>query len=355
MSAILIDNLCKSFGQQQVLRNVSLQIEHGEFIAVLGPSGCGKTTLLRTIAGFEIPDSGTITVGERRYSAPGQHLPPEQRELSVVFQNYALWPHMSVAENIEYSLKVKGMDRANRRIRVDAALDLVGLDGMGERRPADLSGGQRQRVALARCLVTRPQLVLLDEPLANLDVHLRAAMEEEFTRFHHHAGATLLYITHDQHEAMALADRIVVMQAGQVMQFATPQELYRQPACEMVARFIDDGRVVPVGDIEPDGQGSAWVTLFGLRVKLRASPTQPVLPKGKICLHASDLQRVAHDAPGFDGEVRRVIYRGGYSQLEIEPLGDPQCRLTLMQSDAAPPRIGERIRLVATDGWVIPH
>jgi len=355
MSAIVISNLCKSFARQPVLHNVSLQIEHGEFIAVLGPSGCGKTTLLRTIAGFETPDSGTITVGDRCYSGPGQHLSPEQRDLSVVFQNYALWPHMSVAENVEYSLKVKGMDRANRRIRVDASLELVGLGEMGARRPADLSGGQRQRVALARCLVTRPQLVLLDEPLANLDVHLRAAMEEEFTRFHQHAGATLLYITHDQHEAMALADRIVVMQAGQVMQFATPQDLYRQPACEMVARFIDDGRVVAVSDIEPDGVGSAWVTLFGQRIKLRASPHQAVLPKGKICLHAGDLRRVAADAPGFDGEIRRVVYRGGYRQLEIAPSGDDRNRLSLMQTDAAPLRPGDRIRLAAVDGWVIPH
>jgi len=191
MSAILIDNLCKSFGSQPVLRDVSLHIEHGEFIAVLGPSGCGKTTLLRTLVGFETPDAGTISIGERCYSAPGQHLPPEQRDLSIVFQNYALWPHMSVAENVEYGLKVKGMARELRQQRVVAALLQVGLEGMAERKPADLSGGQRQRVALARCLVTRPQVVLLDEPLANLDVHLRATMEEEFTRFHQHSGATL--------------------------------------------------------------------------------------------------------------------------------------------------------------------
>lgn len=354
MSAILIEKLCKSFGGQQVLRNVSLEIEHGEFIAVLGPSGCGKTTLLRTLAGFEVPESGTITVGDRCYSAPGQHLAPEQRDLSIVFQNYALWPHMSVAENVEYSLKIKGMDRAIRQQRVDAALELVGLHGMGARKPADLSGGQRQRVALARCLVTRPQLVLLDEPLANLDVHLRATMEEEFTRFHQHSGATLLYITHDQHEAMALADRIVVMQAGRVMQFASPQTLYRQPACEMVARFIDDGRVVTVSDVEPDGQGSAWVTLYGQRIALRASPQQAVLPSGKICLHAADLRLAEEHQTGFWGTIQRVIYRGGYRQLEIAPEADPQNRLTLMLTDEPLWQTGDRLKLVAIDGWVIP-
>ena len=354
MSAILIEKLCKSFGGQQVLRNVSLEIEHGEFIAVLGPSGCGKTTLLRTLAGFEVPESGTITVGDRCYSAPGQHLAPEQRDLSIVFQNYALWPHMSVAENVEYSLKIKGMDRAIRQQRVDAALELVGLHGMGARKPADLSGGQRQRVALARCLVTRPQLVLLDEPLANLDVHLRAAMEEEFTRFHQHAGATLIYITHDQHEAMALADRIVVMHAGEVMQFATPQTLYRQPANEMVARFIDDGRVVPVSDIEPDGAGQAWVTLFGQRVYLRASPDQRVRPDGNVCLHAPDLQPVAEDQPGFCADVRRVVYRGSYRQLEMAPVADPHSRLALFLSPDRLVSTGDRLRLSVSDGWVIP-
>ncbi|BCQ33359.1 ABC transporter ATP-binding protein [Erwinia rhapontici] len=354
MSAILINNLCKSFGSQPVLRDVSLHIEHGEFIAVLGPSGCGKTTLLRTLAGFETPDAGTISIGERCYSAPGQHLPPEQRDLSIVFQNYALWPHMSVAENVEYGLKVKGMARELRQQRVVAALLQVGLEGMAERKPADLSGGQRQRVALARCLVTRPQVVLLDEPLANLDVHLRATMEEEFTRFHQHSGATLLYITHDQHEAMALADRIVVMHAGQVMQFASPQTLYRQPACEMVARFIDDGRVVTVSDIEADGHGRAWVTLYGQRISLRASPQQPVLPVGKICLHAADLRLATEEQPGFWGTIQRVIYRGGYRQLEIAPEADPENRLTLMLTDAPLWQTGERLKLSVVDGWVIP-
>lgn len=223
MSAIQISHLSKSFATQPVLNDVSLHIRPGEFVAVLGPSGCGKTTLLRTVAGFEPVNSGTITVGDRLFSSPDVHVQPEKRELGIVFQNYALWPHMSVEENVAYSLKVVGMDRNERRVRTQEALTLVGLREFATRRPSDLSGGQRQRVALARCLVTRPGVVLLDEPLANLDVHLRAAMEEEFSRFHQHTGATLLYITHDQQEAMSLADRVVVMNEGRVMQFATPQ------------------------------------------------------------------------------------------------------------------------------------
>lgn len=260
MSAIQISHLSKSFTTQPVLNDVSWHIRHGEFVAVLGPSGCGKTTLLRTIAGFEPVSSGTITVGDRLFSSSDIHVAPEKRDLGIVFQNYALWPHMSVEENVAYSLKVAGMDRNERRIRTQDALALVGLGDYATRRPADLSGGQRQRVALARCLVTRPGVVLLDEPLANLDVHLRAAMEEEFSRFHQHTGATLLYITHDQQEAMAIADRVVVMNEGKVMQFATPQTLYREPANAMVASFIDDGRVIPAQNILPAESGSALGT-----------------------------------------------------------------------------------------------
>lgn len=266
MAAISLTGLSKAFGAQPVLDAVSLQINQGEFVAVLGPSGCGKTTLLRLLAGFETLDSGEIHIGERQVAADGLHLPPEARELGVVFQNYALWPHMTVAENVGYSLKVNGVARAERELRTTQALTLVGLDRFADRRPADLSGGQRQRVALARCLVARPTLVLLDEPLANLDVHLRATMEEEFRRFHRHSGATLLYITHDQREAMALADRIVVLEHGRVMQFASPQTLWREPANEMVATFIDEGRVLPVSDIEPLDPGQATATLCGLRV-----------------------------------------------------------------------------------------
>ncbi|MFS2221230.1 ABC transporter ATP-binding protein [Pantoea sp. B65] len=353
MSEIIIKQLSKSFASQAVLQDVTLHIQHGEFVAVLGPSGCGKTTLLRTLAGFETIDSGSISVGDRLYSSANTHLPPEKRQLGIVFQSYALWPHMSVAENIAYSLKVSGVATNERRQRTQSALELVGLEGFAERNPADLSGGQRQRVALARCLVARPQVVLLDEPLANLDVHLRAAMEEEFARFHHHSGATLLYITHDQQEAMAIADRVVVMDAGRVMQFASPRTLYREPACEMVARFIDDGRVIDVTDIEPDHNGYAWVTLLGVRLRLRARAEQPVAPRGKVCLHAADLRLAHEDEAGFAVRIQRLIYRGGYSQLDVEP-EDDSCRLTLHLTDAQQLRCGDRLMLTADDGWVIP-
>lgn len=354
MSAIHIHRLTKTFGTQTVLNEVTLAIHHGEFIAVLGPSGCGKTTLLRTLAGFETIDSGTITVGDRLYSSVDHHLPPEKRDLSIVFQSYALWPHMTVGQNVEYSLKVNGIGREERRIRVHTALETVGLSGFDDRNPADLSGGQRQRVSLARCLVARPQVVLLDEPLANLDVHLRAAMEEEFSRFHQHSGATLVYITHDQQEAMAIADRVVVMDAGRVMQFATPQTLYREPANDMVARFIDDGRVVPVQEIEPDHQGRAWVNLLGARFNLRASPDQTVVPAANVCLHAADLRLAEPGEPAFPVRIRRVIYRGGFSQLDVTAEADNQTVLTFHLTDTAALRCGDRLMLTVQDGWVIP-
>lgn len=353
MSAIHIHRLTKSFGAHTVLNDISLEIRHGEFIAILGPSGCGKTTLLRTLAGFETVDSGSITVADQLYSSSGSHLPPEKRDLSIVFQNYALWPHMTVAQNVEYSLKVKRITVAERRLRVHSALETVGLAGFEDRNPAELSGGQRQRVALARCLVARPKVVLLDEPLANLDVHLRASMEQEFSRFHQLSGATLIYITHDQQEAMALADRIVVMEAGQVLQFATPQMLYREPANEQVARFIDDGRVAPVQEIEPDRQG-AWVTLLGARFLLRARPDQAVALSGQICLHAADLRLAEPGEPAFPVVVKRIIYRGGYSQLEVAAVADTQLLFTFTLTETAALRTGDRLLLTVQDGWVIP-
>ncbi|RJT40144.1 ABC transporter ATP-binding protein [Rahnella woolbedingensis] len=355
MSAIQISHLSKSFTTQPVLNDVSLHIRHGEFVAVLGPSGCGKTTLLRTIAGFEPVNSGTITVGDRLFSSPDIHVAPEKRELGIVFQNYALWPHMSVEENVAYSLKVAGVDRNERRTRTQDALTLVGLGDYATRRPSDLSGGQRQRVALARCLVTRPGVVLLDEPLANLDVHLRAAMEEEFSRFHQHTGATLLYITHDQQEAMAIADRVVVMNEGKVMQFATPQTLYREPANAMVATFIDDGRVIPAQNIRLAESGIALAEVLGLLVRLRASPDQQAVGRAGVCVHAAGLRFAQPGEQGIAAQITRVIYRGGYHQIDVAPHNAPELRLSLHSPAEKSWHIGDNVTFTIADGWIIPQ
>jgi iron(III) transport system ATP-binding protein len=204
--AVDLAGITRRFGPLAAVDGVDLRIAAGEFFAVLGPSGCGKSTLLRLIAGLETADAGTIAIAGRAMAGPGLHVPPEARGVGVVFQSYALWPHMTVRENVAFPVP-RGPDRA---ARVDRCLAMVELGAFADRRPADLSGGQRQRVALARCLAQEAGTILMDEPLANLDPHLRAAMEEELAAFHRRSGATTLYITHDQAEAMALADRVAI-------------------------------------------------------------------------------------------------------------------------------------------------
>ena len=272
MARLILDRVSKSFGSQEVLSGVGIDVADGELLAVLGPSGCGKTTLLRLVAGFETLNGGTIDIGERRVSGNGVHIPPEDRRVGIVFQSYALWPHLTVDGNVEYALRVAGMAAEERRRRVADVLAKIGLTGFGDRRPAELSGGQRQRVALARCLVMEPSLVLLDEPLANLDVHLRASVEAEFVDFHRRTGTTMIYITHDQAEAMALADRIAVLDQGVLMQIAPPSQLYAEPANEMVAGFVGRGMVVPAVVLGEERGGRCRVSVLGIEVTVRCAP-----------------------------------------------------------------------------------
>jgi len=252
MAELSLESLSKTFGDQTVVRNLSLTIPEGAFTALLGPSGCGKTTTLRILAGLERLSSGRLTLGNRLLADAATHLPPEARNMGMVFQSYALWPHMTVAENVGYPLKLKKVNGAARHKQVLAALEVVELAAYADRSPQDLSGGQRQRVALARCLVSEPQVVLLDEPLANLDRHLRATMEQTFREFHRRTGATFVYVTHDQAEAMALASHIAVMHRGELMQWGTPQELYQQPHSAWVAGFIGKGSVLNLASATQD-------------------------------------------------------------------------------------------------------
>jgi len=252
MAELSLESLSKTFGDQTVVRDLNLTIPEGAFTALLGPSGCGKTTTLRILAGLERLSSGRLTLGNRLLADAATHLPPEARNMGMVFQSYALWPHMTVAENVGYPLKLKKVNGAARHKQVLAALEVVELAAYADRSPQDLSGGQRQRVALARCLVSEPQVVLLDEPLANLDRHLRATMEQTFREFHRRTGATFVYVTHDQAEAMALASHIAVMHRGELMQWGTPQELYQQPHSAWVAGFIGKGSVLNLASATQD-------------------------------------------------------------------------------------------------------
>jgi iron(III) transport system ATP-binding protein len=330
---------------------VDLDVKDGEFLAVLGPSGCGKTTLLRLVAGFERLDEGAIRLGDMLVADATTHVPPEERRVGVVFQSYALWPHMSVARNVGYALEVRGLRGQEYRRRVEAALKTVGLTDFAERRPASLSGGQRQRVALARCLAMEPRLVLLDEPLANLDVHLRHAMQDEFAAFHRTTGATMLYVTHDQAEALALADRVAVMDGGRLVQLAEPRTLYREPATEMVAGFIGKGRVVPARVIEPHSGGRAVVDVLGARAILRA-PDSAMPGPARVLLRPEDLALAA--AEGVAATVKRTIYQGAENAIELVPAAAPAEMLLWFAPPMASPKPGETVRLKVTDGWVIP-
>ncbi len=234
MSSIDLAALRKAFGSTEVLRGVDLHIPSGKFVVILGPSGCGKSTLLRLVAGLETKTSGSIEIDGIDVS----NLEPKDRGCAMVFQNYALYPHMTVAENIAYALRVEGRPRSERRRRAEEIARLVQLDGLLDRKPAELSGGQRQRVAMARAIIRSPRVFLFDEPLSNLDAELRAQMRHEVRRIHEEAGATSVFVTHDQVEAMTLADLLVVMRGGEIQQVGTPEEIYDRPATVYVARFI---------------------------------------------------------------------------------------------------------------------
>jgi iron(III) transport system ATP-binding protein len=238
MAAVELEHLTKRFGAHAAVEDVTLTIEHGLFVCLLGPSGCGKTTALRLVAGFLAPDAGLIRVGGRLLSSPAGVVPPERRDMSMIFQSYALWPHMTVAENVAYGLRLRRLARAEIARRVTDILAVTRLSAVAERHPADISGGQQQRVALARALVVEPAILLLDEPLSNLDANLREEMRFEIRRLHDAYRYTTLYVTHDQAEAMATADLLVVLNRGGIEQQGAPEEVYRRPRTEFVARFL---------------------------------------------------------------------------------------------------------------------
>ena len=239
---VAFDGVSKSYdGRNLVVRDLDLQIARGEFLTLLGPSGSGKTTCLMMLAGFETPTSGTIRIDGRSM----RHLPPRKRGIGMVFQNYALFPHMTVGDNLSFPLEVRSLAPDDRRARVRRALDLVRLAGFEHRRPGQLSGGQQQRVAIARALVFEPELVLMDEPLGALDRRLREEMQYEIRRIHRDLGVTMVYVTHDQHEAMVMSDRVAVFRAGVIEQIASPEALYEEPECSFVARFIGENNRLP--------------------------------------------------------------------------------------------------------------
>jgi iron(III) transport system ATP-binding protein len=238
MGFLELKGLTKRYGAAPVVKDVSLSVEKGQLVCLLGPSGCGKTTTLRLIAGFVEPDAGEIRVGGRRVSAPGDSEAPERRNMSMIFQSYALWPHMTVFDNVAYGLKLRGLSKGDAQQRADTILAATKLSQLAQRYPGELSGGQQQRVSLARALVVEPETLLLDEPLSNLDANLREEMRFEIRRLHDKYRYTTVYVTHDQAEAMTTADLIVVMNQGVIEQAGSPEDIYQRPRTEFVARFI---------------------------------------------------------------------------------------------------------------------
>jgi len=238
MSDLRLKGVCKRFGEKEVLAPMDMAVADGAFVSLLGPSGCGKTTLLRLIAGLETPSSGEIVLGDATLYGPGVNIPPEQRRFGMVFQSYAVWPHMSVFENVEYPLRVRGVERGERRERVMKTLALVHMEELADRYPHQLSGGQQQRAALARGLVMEPPVLLLAEPLSHLDARLRAEMRREIRDLHRSLGITILYVTHDQREAFEMATRIVILNEGRIEQEGGPEEIRQNPAPGFVSEFL---------------------------------------------------------------------------------------------------------------------
>ncbi|PYN24316.1 MAG: ABC transporter ATP-binding protein [Candidatus Rokuibacteriota bacterium] len=317
MPGVILKSLSKRYGDVGAVDGLSLEVKPGELLALLGPSGCGKTTTLRLVAGFLAPEAGEIWVGDRCLSSPASVVPPERRRMAMIFQSYALWPHMTVAQNVAYGLRFKpGLSRGDREARVREMLRVVQLAGYEGRYPGELSGGQQQRVAVARALVVEPEILLLDEPLSNLDANLREEMRFEIRRLHETFGNTTLYVTHDQGEAMVISDRIAVLKAGKVAQAGTADDLYHRPRTRFVAEFIGRTNVL-------DGVAVARDTVAHGHVRLRVA-TADLEPGARVALSIRPHQlrlgepgAAAGGANAFRGTVRRAAFLGDSVDYEI--------------------------------------
>ena len=334
MASVELRGLTRRYGTQAVVDNVSLTIPHGALVCLLGPSGCGKTTTLRLIAGFVEPSEGEILVAGRVVSSPAKTLPPEQRKMSMIFQSYALWPHMTVGENIAYGLTLRKLDRSIIAKKVAAILNTTQLVALIDRYPGELSGGQQQRVALARSLVVEPETLLLDEPLSNLDANLREEMRFEIRRLHDAYRYTTVYVTHDQAEAMTTADQIAVMNSGRVEQLGSPQEIYDTPASEFVARFLGASNIIKGVSL-----GAGTVSVAG--VALRCAPASP-MPSGEcaVAIRQHDIAISAAQPTGVENvlpaTVVRNVFLGASRDYMVELTDGTQLRVVTAPGENIP-------------------
>jgi len=322
MRQLAVTDLHKAFGRHPVLMGLNLDVSAGSFTAILGPSGSGKTTLLRLLAGFERPDAGTITIGERVVDGPGSHVPPERRKIGYVPQEGALFPHLTVDKNVGFGLP----PRQRRSSRTAELLDAVGLTGMGSRYPHELSGGQQQRVSLARALAIRPEVVLLDEPFSSLDAHMRASVRADVHAICRAAGTTAILVTHDQDEALSMADRIAVLRDGRIIQYSAPQNLYSRPADPALARFVGDANLLDGELCDPAAPGMVETALGLLPLEpdsMAVSGSGPVT----VLIRPEQLELVSEGAgasgdPGtIGGQVVAYEYYGHDAVVRIRPDG----------------------------------
>jgi iron(III) transport system ATP-binding protein len=319
---LTLENISKVFpprgagSEVTAVNNVNLDIEKGELVTLLGPSGCGKTTTLRIIAGFEFPTSGKIILDGQEINA----LPPHKREMSMVFQSYAIFPHLTVFENIAYGLNVQRLSKSVIKGRVNKVLELVHLEGYGDRAPTQLSGGQQQRVALARALIMEPKVLLMDEPLSNLDAKLREEMRTEIRRIQKEMNITSVYVTHDQIEAMTLSDRIVVMNQGIIEQIGTPVEIYRFPNNRFVADFIGRANFVP-GEVQEKNDTKLTVKALGEILELTNIQRDFKKQEAVTLIIRPEMIRIKKTGELFTGVIRRAVYLGDVIEYDVEVCG----------------------------------
>lgn len=328
MANVRLTSIQKSFSKTPVLHGISLDIASGEFISLLGASGCGKTTLLRIVAGLESVTAGAVEIDGRDVT----ELPPEKRDIAMMFQSYALLPHLSVADNVRFPLRMRGIgNREEQAEKVKAALETVQLGHLAERKPRQLSGGQQQRVALARAIVSKPKVLLLDEPLSNLDARLREDMQVELIEIHQRLGLTTIFVTHDQEEALSLSDRIVLLNGGRIEQQGTPAEIYSQPATGFASNFIGSANLLPAEIVEgPDGP----VARFGDGQQLALAKSETARGAATVALRQEDLSLSA-DGAGPKAKVRTRVFLGARNRYVMSLAGHPLRALTANDLDFA--------------------
>ncbi|MCQ9368831.1 ABC transporter ATP-binding protein [Brevibacterium sp. 91QC2O2] len=343
-ASLTLESIFKNYGSVAAAQDISIDVNPGEFISLLGPSGSGKTTTLNMIAGFEEPTAGTISIDGTDVTS----IPIHKRNIGMVFQGYALFPHMSVEKNVEYPLKQHGFSRADRGAAVANALKKVSLEGFRERMPAQLSGGQRQRVALARAIAYDPPLLLMDEPLSALDRALRESLQGEIRRIHRELGTTVIYVTHDQDEALALSDRIVVFNEGRVQQIGTPSELYLNPANDFVSRFL--GESIHVSGTVRSSAGGSIFDAGGTQWQIEQyaeGPAEAMIRPESVALSLTGSDAGA--GPGVDAVVRDIVYMGHSVKYSVEFAGTGEQEgngVVRMSSQIAPDvSVGDSVHL----------